>query len=140
MDVLFDHWKIVVGVAAVVLLLLCYKLVLWLFGVIIVRDDSIGVVTKKFVLFGKHRNLPDGRIVALDGEAGFQADTLAPGLHAGYWPWQYRVNKVPVTVVPQGEIALVIAADGAPIPSERILGRVVDCDNFQDARKFLRPT
>ena len=23
------------------------------------------------------------------------------------------------------------------IPAERILGKVVDCDNFQDARKFL---
>ena len=40
-------------------------------------------------------------------------------------------------MVPQGEIALVLAADGAPIPAERILGKVVDCDNFQDARKFL---
>ncbi len=42
-----------------------------------------------------------------------------------------------MTVVPQGEIALVVAADGAAIPAERILGRVVECDNFQDARKFL---
>jgi len=31
----------------------------------------------------------------------------------------------------------VIAADGASIPPERILGRAVECDNFQDARKFL---
>ena len=44
---------------------------------------------------------------------------------------------MPVTIVPQGEIALVLAADGASIPSERILGKVVDCDNFQDARRFL---
>ena len=29
------------------------------------------------------------------------------------------------------------AADGAAVPAERILGQVVDCDNFQDARKFL---
>lgn len=78
-----------------------------------------------------------GRFIALNGEAGLQADTLAPGLHFGYWPWQYRVIKVPITIVPQGEIALVLAADGAAIPSERILGRVVECDNFQDARKFL---
>jgi uncharacterized membrane protein YqiK len=73
----------------------------------------------------------------LAGEAGYQADTLAPGLHFGYFRWQYRILKVPVTVVPQGEIALVVAADGAPVPAERILGRVVKCDNFQDARKFL---
>jgi uncharacterized membrane protein YqiK len=44
---------------------------------------------------------------------------------------------MPVVVVPQGEIALVVAADGAPIPAERILGKIVDCDNYQDARKFL---
>jgi uncharacterized membrane protein YqiK len=44
---------------------------------------------------------------------------------------------VPVTVVAQGQIALVIAADGASIPVERILGKAVDCDNFQDARRFL---
>ena len=30
-----------------------------------------------------------------------------------------------------------LAADGASIPTDRILGRIVDCDNFQDARKFL---
>ena len=42
-----------------------------------------------------------------------------------------------MTIVPQGEIALVLAADGAPMPAQRILGKVVDCDNFQDARKFL---
>jgi len=34
-------------------------------------------------------------------------------------------------------VAQTLAADGAPIPPERILGKVVDCDNFQDARKFL---
>src|SRR5204863_7909660 len=65
------------------------------------------------------------------------ADTLAPGLYCGYWRGQYRILKVSVTVVPQGEIALVLAADGAAIPTERILGKIVDCDNFQDARKFL---
>jgi uncharacterized membrane protein YqiK len=75
--------------------------------------------------------------VALAGESGYQADTLPPGLHFGYWRWQYAIYKMPVVMVPQGEIALVLAADGQSIPSERILGKVVDCDNFQDARKFL---
>ncbi|HMJ65678.1 MAG TPA: SPFH domain-containing protein, partial [Candidatus Binatia bacterium] len=55
----------------------------------------------------------------------------------GYWRWQYRIIKMPVVMVPQGQIALVMAADGQPIPPERIMGRVVECDNFQDARKFL---
>ena len=45
---------------------------------------------------------------------------------------------MPVTIVEPGEIALVVAADGAAIPSERVLGRAVACDNFQDAEAFLR--
>ncbi len=114
-----------------------YALVLglWLItsGFVLIRERQVGVVVKRFA--GK--SLSPGRLVALDGEAGYQADTLAPGLHFGYWPWQFRILKVPVTVVPQGEIALVLAADGDAIPAERILGKVVDCDNFQNARKFL---
>ena len=46
--------------------------------------------------------------------------------------------KVPTVVVPPGQIALVVAADGAPIPTERMLGREIACDNFQDAEAFLR--
>ncbi|CAN5579400.1 hypothetical protein BH10BAC2_BH10BAC2_10570 [soil metagenome] len=47
-----------------------------------VPENRIGLVTKKFVLVGANRELPDGRIIATKGEAGFQAKTLAPGL---YW-------------------------------------------------------
>jgi len=104
-----------------------------LLGTVLIQERQVGVVVKRFGGSG----LEPGRLIALGGEAGYQADTLAPGLYFGYWRWQYRVLKVPVTVVPQGEIALVLAADGAAIPSERILGRVVDSDNFQNARKFL---
>ena len=102
-------------------------------GCVLIRERQVGVVVKRFA--GK--TLAPGRLIALEGEAGYQADTLAPGLHYGYWPWQYRVIKAPVTVVPQGEIALVLAANGEAIPAERILGKVVECDNFQNARKFL---
>ncbi|HXA44462.1 MAG TPA: flotillin family protein [Candidatus Angelobacter sp.] len=100
---------------------------------VLIRERQVGVVVKRFA----NKSLLPGHLIALAGEAGLQADMLAPGLHFGYWPWQYRVIKLPVTVVPQGEIALVVAAGGDAIPSDRILGKVVDCDNFQDARKFL---
>jgi uncharacterized membrane protein YqiK len=105
----------------------------YLLGMVFVRERQVGVVVKRF----SPRSLAPGQLIALAGEAGYQADTLAPGIHFGFWRWQYRIIKAPVTLVPQGEIALVVAADGASIPSERILGKVVDCDNFQDARKFL---
>jgi uncharacterized membrane protein YqiK len=100
---------------------------------VLIRERQVGIVVKRF----SNRDLAPGFLVALNGEAGYQADTLAPGLHFGYWPWQYRIIKVSVIVVAQGEIGLVIAADGTAIPTERILGKIVDCDNFQDARKFL---
>ena len=105
-----------------------------LLGIVVIRETQVGVMVKKFA----RRNLPAGQLIALDGEAGYQADTLPPGVHFGYGFWQYAVQKAPVVIVPSGEIALVVAAGGAPIPAERILARVVDCDNFQDARRFLR--
>jgi uncharacterized membrane protein YqiK len=40
-------------------------------------------------------------------------------------------------VVPQGEIGLAVANGGAVIPASHILGRVVDCDDYQDARAFF---
>ena len=104
-------------------------------GLVVIGEREVGIVVKKFAISG--RGLPPGRLIALNGESGLQADTLAPGWHWGYFPWQYAVKKETVVVVPQGEIALIVAADGASNPPERILGKVVDSDNFQDARKFL---
>jgi uncharacterized membrane protein YqiK len=129
-----------VGGAAALLfilaLLLFWQRILWLFGVILVPNDSIGLVTKKFTLFGKS-TLPDGRIIALDGEAGQQADTLASGLHLGLWPWQYQIAMRKFLIVPPGQIGVVVARDGNPLPSGRIVGQPVTCDFFQDARAFI---
>jgi uncharacterized membrane protein YqiK len=121
---------LIVSVITILGLILVGPLVL---GAVFIRERQVGVVVKKF----GSRSLPPGQLIALAGESGYQADTLPPGLHFGYWRWQYRILKMPVTVVPQGEIALVVAAAGESIPTERILGKVVECDNFQDARKFL---
>lgn len=104
-----------------------------LLGLWVIGERESGLIIKRF-----GRPLPDGRIIALNGEAGYQARLLPPGWHLGLWRWQYKVVRVPNLVVPPGQIALVVAADGAPIPSERILGREVSCDDFQDAEAFLR--
>jgi uncharacterized membrane protein YqiK len=104
---------------------------------VIVPEDKIGLVTKKFVIFGSERELPDGRILATKGEAGFQAKTLAPGLYFGMWVWQYSVTMEKFTVIPEGKIGLVLSKDGAEIPTGGILAKRVECDNFQDAEKFL---
>lgn len=131
---LMSYWWIIVLLISLVL----YKFILRVFfGMVIVPENRIGLVTKKFVLVGSRRSLPDGRIIATMGEAGFQAKTLAPGLYWGMWPWQFGVDMVPFTVIPEGKIGLVLSKDGAEIPTGRILARRVDSDNFQDAQKFL---
>ena len=123
-------------VVAVVILLVGYKLVLRLFGAIIVPSSGIGIVRKRWVLLGGQRTLPEGRIIALRGEAGIQADTLAPGLHWGLWPWQYTVSIVDFIAIPQAMIGLVEARDGAPLEG-RVFGKKVGSQTFQDARAFL---
>ncbi|HOY95620.1 MAG TPA: SPFH domain-containing protein [Catalimonadaceae bacterium] len=124
-----------------ILCLLCivlYKFVLRVFfGMVIVPEDKIGLVTKKFVLIGEFKELPDGRIIATRGEAGFQARTLAPGLYWWMWPWQYGVEMISFTVIPEGKIGLVLSNDGNELPTGNILARKIECDNFQDTEKFL---
>lgn len=129
-----NYWWVILLIVSLVL----YKIILrFLFGMVIVPEDKIGLVTKKFVLFGENKELPDGRILATKGEAGFQAKTLAPGLYFWMWVWQYDVTMEGFTIIPEGKIGLVLAKDGAEIPTGNILGKRVECDNFQDAEKFL---
>lgn len=124
-------------VLPLVFLVVGYKFVLRIFGVVIIPEDSIGIVNKKFVLSGKNRTLPDGSIIALQGEAGYQADALAPGLHFWYWPWQYEITRQKFVTIPDGSIGVVRSRDGRPLPQGRVLAKRVECDSFQDARKFL---
>lgn len=129
-----NYWWIFVALMCIIL----YKFILrFFFGMVIVPEDRIGLITKKFVLFGADKELPDGRIIAIKGEAGFQGKTLAPGLYFGMWFWQYSVTMEQFTIIPEGQIGLIMAKDGAEIPTGNILAKHVDCDNFQDAVKFL---
>ena len=134
MTSIFDFW----WVFLIVLSIVFYKFVLRVFfGMVIVPEDKIGLVTKKFVLFGADKSLPDGRIIATKGEAGFQAQTLAPGLYWGMWIWQYSVDMTSFTIIKKRKIGLVLSKDGKEIPTGRILARKVESDNFQDASAFL---
>ncbi|MBB5438092.1 putative membrane protein YqiK [Pedobacter sp. AK017] len=131
---ILNYWWVVVALMCAVL----NKYILrFFFGMVVVPEDRIGLVTKKFILYGPGKELPDGRIIAIKGEAGFQGKTLAPGLYFGMWFWQYTVTMEEFTVIPEGQIGLIMAKDGAEIPTGNILGHKVECDNFQDAVKFL---
>lgn len=127
----------IIVVLFLVILITCWKLVLRVFGVIIIPENCIGIVNKKFVLFGKFKTLPDGEVVALREEAGLQADTLPPGIHFLYWPWQYVVKFQEFITIEEGMIGAVEARGGTALSGGRVLGRFVECDSFQDVRKFV---
>src|ERR1700749_484289 len=130
------RWAIAAGVLLLIVFL--NRLILRVFfGLVIVPEDRIGLVTKKFVLVGK-QSLPEARIIATNGEAGFQAQTLAPGVYFGKWFWQYSITFQPFMIIPTGKIGLVLAKDGAELETGAILARKVACDSFQDAQAFLQ--
>jgi len=72
---------------------------------------EVGLVSKRFGF----RKLADDNPVAFRGEAGFQAKLLMPGLRFKLWP-MFGVRKYPWVQVPAGEIGVVIAQVGAPLP------------------------
>jgi uncharacterized membrane protein YqiK len=132
-EFLSHYWWAIALVAGVIL----HKAIFRLFGIVIVPENKVGLVTKKFVLFGKNKNLPDGKIIATNGEAGLQGQTLSPGLHFWRWPWQYTIDMHGFTVIPEGKLGLILAKDGKELKTGRILARKIECDNFQDAISFL---
>ena len=124
-----------IGITGFVLIVVALKLtfVAWL-TLRLIPNNCVGVVEK---LWSAEGSVPEGHILALNGEAGFQADLLRGGVHFGFWRWQYRVHVCPLVTVPQGKIGYVYARDGLPLPPSQTLGNVVESNNFQDARAFL---
>ena len=115
-------------------ILLVLLLAPWLMGIRYIPHNKVGIVEK----FWSHKgSLTEGRIVALDGEAGFQAELLRGGLHAGFFPWQYRIHREPLVMISESKIGYIYARDGGPLPPTQTLARIVDCNHFQDAQAFL---
>ena len=120
---------LLVGIVVVLLL------IPWIIGVRYIPHHKVGVVEK---FWSPKGSLTEGRIIAVDGEAGFQAELLRGGLHAGFFPWQYRIHKEPLVLISEGKVGYVYARDGSPLPPSQTLGRIVDCNHFQDAPAFLQ--
>ena len=96
-----------------------------------IKEDEVGIVYKRF-----GRPLPAGRRVALNGESGLQADVLTPGRHLSLPNVEIRIAKA--IVIASDEVGLVDAKDGASLPPGENFGKVVECNDFQDARAFIR--
>lgn len=110
--------------------------ILFLFWLIAryVPNDKMAIVEK---LWSGKGSLKEGDIIALNGEAGYQADVLRGGIQFGLWRWQYSVHKRRLITIKQGKIGYVFSRAGSPLPPTQTLGKVVECSNFQDARAFL---
>jgi uncharacterized membrane protein YqiK len=116
--------------AALILLILASSLT----GFRYIPNNKVGVVEK---LWSSKGSISGGRIIALSGEAGYQADMLRGGVHLFLWPWQYRIHRTSLVTVGQGKIGYVYARDGEPLSPSQTLGRFVECNNFQNAPAFF---
>jgi regulator of protease activity HflC (stomatin/prohibitin superfamily) len=123
------HLSLVITSAVIVvgLLILAY------YSIVIVTGSEMAVMERRW--FGK--KMPQGRVVAMGNEVGIQARTLGPGLHF-LIPFIYVARKYPFIEIKDGEIGIIEAIDGNPIPPGRIFAQVVEGHNaFQDGEVFL---
>jgi hypothetical protein len=75
-----------------------------------IGPTQVGLVTKRF---GK--KLAQDNAVAFEGEAGYQAELLMPGFRFKLWA-AFRVEKFPWVQVPAGQVGVVYAQIGEPLP------------------------
>jgi uncharacterized membrane protein YqiK len=97
-----------------------------------IGPTEIGLPTKRF-----GAKLTDGNVIAFRGEAGYQSEMLMPGWRFRLWP-MYRVDKYPWVQVPAGEIGVVIAQVGEPLPiGAKSAVYKEGFGDFRDVRSFL---
>ena len=88
-----------------------------------------------------HNNFQDPiAFIKRGGVKGIQLRTLPPGLWPIH-PYLFRVSVAKATMIPQGKVGIVTAADGDPLDPGRLLGKAItDHRNFQDAEQFIAST
>lgn len=97
-----------------------------------IGPTQLGLVRKRF---GK--GLPEDNPIAFLGEAGYQAELLMPGLRFKFC-MVYAVTKHPWVQVPAGQIGIVIAQIGHPLPiGAKSAVYTPAFGNFSDLRAFV---
>ena len=117
---------IVVGVAVLIVLLALLR------SLHSIGAAEVGLVTKRL---GKR--LEADQLVALNGEAGYQAELLMPGLRFKLWPL-FGVERYPWVQVAPDHIGLVIAQVGQSLPTgAKSAAYKPEFGGFADLRAFL---
>ena len=85
-----------------------------------------------------HNNFQDPiAFITQGGVKGIQLRTLPPGLWPIH-PYLFRVSVAKTTVIPQGKVGVVTAADGDPLDPGRLLGKAITGHlSFQNAELFV---
>lgn len=80
--------------------------------------------------------LPQGRIIALGGQKGPQAEILGPGFHLRpLIRVLYDVEEYGVVTVPDGAYGQITALDGAPMPEGMFIAPKIDDANLAEMLK-----
>jgi regulator of protease activity HflC (stomatin/prohibitin superfamily) len=99
----------------------------------VIGPTEVGLVTKRF----SWRRLRSEDPIAFAGEAGYQADLLRPGVRFKLWLVN-KVDKFPWVQVPAGEIGVVVAQIGDPLPvGAKSAESKGDIRTVSDVRRFL---
>jgi len=116
--------KIGAGVGALVVLFIFFTLSSFRY----IGPDEVGIVVKNVGT----QSLPEGQIVATEGEKGPQAEILAPGWHPWLWPGIFTVEEVDVTTIGENEVGLITTTDGRPLPESQAFAPAWSEENFQE--------
>lgn len=122
--------------ARVALLVLAASLFVFGLGVgssVVVGNDETGIVAKQF-----GDPLPTGHIIARNGERGPQQEILGPGWHFGFIPFIYEVHLTRVMTIEPGQVGVVSARDGQPLPEAQTFAPPwANAQDMLNAPKFL---
>jgi uncharacterized membrane protein YqiK len=97
-----------------IVLIVVAAAVLFVLAVVLRSFHSIGAAEVGLVTKRVGKRLGDDQLVAENGEAGYQADLLMPGLRIKFWPL-YIVERFPWVQVAPDHIGLVIAQVGEAV-------------------------
>jgi hypothetical protein len=125
MEIILEHVWLFCSLAVLVILILP--------SIRNIGQTQVGLVYKRFSL----KKLEGGNPIALNGEAGYQADLLMPGYRFKFW-LLYGVRKFSWVQVPAGEIGVVISQIGSPLPvGAKSAVYKEQFGNFLDIRSFV---
>jgi hypothetical protein len=98
-----------------------------------IGPTEVGLVRKRFAF----RKLDSGSVIAFNGEAGYQAGLMMPGVQFKLWPL-YDVTRHPMVQIPSGQIGVAISQVGKPLPVGAKSGTYKsEFGNFSDLTAFV---